>query len=142
MTHLVQERSKLGEDERLLGARRQLQEMEKSPFTRNEHYLADYREKFLTHYKALRRKDSNSFVTQLDAHGQSGGDDAFKQTLNAAMSSIQSLGFHNFKPEDIPRLLPADPYEPAIEIMADVRAYVQGSYSVYSALLLRCLILP
>lgn len=102
-----------------------LQVMEKSPFTRNDHYFADYREKFLTHYKAVRRQDSNSFIAQLD-NGQSSGDEAFRQTLSTAMASIQSLGFHDFKPADIPRLLPPDPCEAAIEIMADVRAYFQG----------------
>lgn len=102
--------------------------MEKNPFTRNDHYFADYRDKFLTHYKSLRRQDSNTFVAQLDK-GQSAVDEAFKQTLNTAMASIQGLGFHDFKPEDIPRLLPPDPCEAAIEIMADVRAYFQGAYT-------------
>ena len=44
------------------------------------------------------------------------------------MASIQSLGFHDFMPADIPRLLPPDPCEAAIEIMADARAYFQGVY--------------
>ncbi|KAI0032843.1 P-loop containing nucleoside triphosphate hydrolase protein [Vararia minispora EC-137] len=103
-----------------------LQNMEKEPFTRNGHYFADYRSKFLAHYKALRRKESHAFIKDLEDENK--GNDEFNKLLNTAMSSIQSLGFRNFTANDIPRLLPPDPMESAIEIMADVRAYFQVAY--------------
>ncbi|VDC05683.1 unnamed protein product [Peniophora sp. CBMAI 1063] len=107
-----------------------LQIMERNPFTRNDHYFADYREKFLTHYKAVRRQDSNDFIARLD-RGESDVDEGFRETLNSAMASIHSLGFHEFAPANLPRLLPPDSCEAAIEIMADVRAYFQVAYKRY-----------
>ena len=50
-------------------------------------------------------------------------DDSVKK----ALSALAELGI-NVQPEDLPKLLPADPMEAAIAIMASVRAYFQGAY--------------
>ncbi|KAI0319289.1 P-loop containing nucleoside triphosphate hydrolase protein [Amylostereum chailletii] len=101
-------------------------EEEDRPFSRNTHYLSDYRDKFLTHYQSLRRQESHSFVDQLD--NRSSREDAFSEALNAAMTSLTQMGFHGVDPSSLARLLPLDTMEPAIEIMADVRAYFQVAY--------------
>ena len=46
------------------------------------------------------------------------------------LAGLAELGVVGVKPEDIPKLLPPDRMEPALVIMADVRAYFQGSYFV------------
>ena len=53
-------------------------------------------------------------------------DVAFFNTLIRAITGINALGIHSVRPTDLARLLPSDRMEPAIEIMADVRAYFQG----------------
>jgi hypothetical protein len=47
------------------------------------------------------------------------------------LAGLAELGVVGVKPEDIPKLLPPDQMEPALVIMADVRAYFQGSYNLF-----------
>lgn len=42
------------------------------------------------------------------------------------LSGLAELGMHGVTEEDLPKLLPPDRMEPALVIMADVRAYFQG----------------
>ena len=51
------------------------------------------------------------------------GDDGIKK----ALAALAEIGI-NSRAEDLPKLLPADPMEAAIAIMASVRAYFQGAY--------------
>lgn len=97
-----------------------LLEEEQEPFTMNEHYFMDYRSKFLGHYKGIRLKAESSFIDKLQ-------NEENKQHLSRVTSSLAALGFSNVDPSTLPRLLPPDPMESAIEIMAEVRAYFQGS---------------
>ena len=48
---------------------------------------------------------------------------------------LTELGVVGVKPEFIPKLLPPDRMEPALVIMADVRAHFQGSYIHFHSLL-------
>jgi hypothetical protein len=50
-----------------------------------------------------------------------------KQLVSRVTSTLAALGLPNVDPSTLPRLLPPDPMECAIEIMAEVRAYFQGS---------------
>ena len=97
-----------------------LLEEEQEPFTMNEHYFMDYRSKFLGHYKGIRIKAESSFIDKLESEEN-------KKIMGAVTSGLAALGFPNVDPSTLPRLLPPDPMESAIEIMAEVRAYFQGS---------------
>ncbi|PPR05458.1 hypothetical protein CVT24_008227 [Panaeolus cyanescens] len=49
-----------------------------------------------------------------------------------ALAGLAELGFQGIKAEDLLRLIPADPMEPALNIMADVRAYFQVAYKRFA----------
>ena len=46
------------------------------------------------------------------------------------MAGLAEVGVSGIKPEDLPRLFPSDSMEPALLIMADVRAYFQGNWLI------------
>lgn len=91
------------------------------PFTMNARYYAEYRSKFLSHYKRDRLRLKISVIRNLEDNPPS-----TKMALNEAMSSLAKLGFRSLEASSLAALLPPDPMEPAIGIMADVRAYFQG----------------
>jgi hypothetical protein len=43
------------------------------------------------------------------------------------MAGLAEIGMSGVKPGDLPRLFPSDSMEPALVIMAEVRAYFQGN---------------
>ena len=47
------------------------------------------------------------------------------------LAGLAEIGMTGVKAEDLPKLLPPDRMAPALEIMADVRAYFQGIYIVF-----------
>ncbi|KAI9456485.1 P-loop containing nucleoside triphosphate hydrolase protein [Boletus coccyginus] len=94
-----------------------LLELEKNPTTLNTHYYADYKDQFLTFYKAA--QDDSDLVTRLQ---QVRGD-----PVNRVLSGLNELGI-SAKATDLPKLLPPDPTEAALNIMASVRAYFQVAY--------------
>ena len=96
-----------------------LLEDENEPFTMNTHYYAEYRSNFLNHYKSERLRSKSSFIRNLEDGNSSG-------TINETIASLAKLGLHSVDASSLAALLPPDPMEPAIEIMADVRAYFQG----------------
>ena len=95
---------------------------ENEPFTMNDRYYAEYRSKFLSHYKRERLRSKNSVIQSLEDNNSP----VFKAAVNEAMSSLARLGFRSIDASSLVALLPPDPMEPAIGIMADVRAYFQG----------------
>jgi hypothetical protein len=144
--------------------------LEGRPFTLNSHYLSDYKDKFLAHYKGLRRQDLRathnlmqkpsvsvkpSVPAPILTKGTNTGNipDVFKfssttlaapgsssqfqsmeslmrdEMVNAVMAGLADLGFHGLTAADLAKLLPPDEMEPAINIMAEVRAYFQGQTS-------------
>ncbi|KAJ7064507.1 P-loop containing nucleoside triphosphate hydrolase protein [Mycena amicta] len=99
-----------------------------APMTLNEHYLADYRQKYLARYRAAREKASNNaFATQIENH-QPPSPLASPSTIDSILGQFASIGLSGLKAEDFARLLPTDKMGPALEIMADVRAYFQVAY--------------
>ncbi|KAI0042655.1 hypothetical protein FA95DRAFT_1610025 [Auriscalpium vulgare] len=98
---------------------------EREPFTRNVHYFMDYRAKFLAFYKGNRQE--NGFVKNL-TESEQGGNEGLAASLGKAISGLAELGLHGVQPDSLTRLLPSDPMEAAVEIMADVRAYFQVAY--------------
>ena len=99
-----------------------LLEDENEPFTMNFHYYAEYRSKFLNHYKSDRLRSKSSFIRNLE----DGNNSSMMNAVNETISSLAKLGLHSVDASSLASLLPPDPMEPAIEIMADVRAYFQG----------------
>ena len=48
------------------------------------------------------------------------------QALNNIISNLATIGIHSIAAQDLSRLLPEDETDPALGIMAEVRAYFQG----------------
>jgi hypothetical protein len=102
-----------------------LLEEEKEPFTMNDHYFMDYRSKFLAYYKDARLRAKSQFIRNLENSDDGDMVDAISETI----CSLTRMGLPA-KASSLANLLPADPMDPAIEIMADVRAYFQGSSDI------------
>jgi hypothetical protein len=102
-----------------------LLEEEKEPFTMNDHYFMDYRSKFLAYYKDARLRAKSQFIRNLENSDDGDMVDAISETI----CSLTRIGLQA-KASSLANLLPADPMDPAIEIMADVRAYFQGSSDI------------
>ncbi|KII95434.1 hypothetical protein PLICRDRAFT_25913 [Plicaturopsis crispa FD-325 SS-3] len=109
-----------------------LLQLEQRPFTLNTHYYSDYKDKFMSYYKGARELGENSsLLTNLQSykpHTHPQLATGFTNSMSKAMSGLTEVGFSGLKPTDLPKLLPADPYEPALNIMAGVRAYFQVAY--------------
>ena len=108
------------------------------PFTLNQHYLSDYKEKFLAYYKAAREDDIRNFVTkQVKAYKKTSAsrfsasddddDEESPKGISKVLLGLTEMGITGIQPDDIYKVLPADEMAPAITIMADVRAYFQGT---------------
>lgn len=112
-----------------------LLEDEYEPFTMNEHYFRDYRSKFLTYYKGTRSRAKSNFIRNLE----STDDEDMTRAMNDTLSSLAKMGLQAVNAPALASLLPLDPMEPAIGIMADVRAYFQGTWRLFSPLALSTL---
>ncbi|KAI6040078.1 P-loop containing nucleoside triphosphate hydrolase protein [Pisolithus marmoratus] len=100
-----------------------LLQVESTPATLNNQHYADYHDKFLAYYRSCRgnNRSTTSNIQRLVAGG-------FKaETMNRALSSLTELGI-SAKADDLVRLLPSDPLDVALGIMASVRAYFQVAY--------------
>ncbi|KAH9965467.1 P-loop containing nucleoside triphosphate hydrolase protein [Russula dissimulans] len=97
---------------------------EQEPFTMNEHYYMEYRSKFLAHYKEARLRAKSNFIRNLENRD----DRDMTQAMNDALASLTRMGLESVDASLLANLLPSDPMEPAIGIMADVRAYFQVAY--------------
>src|SRR6266576_6288121 len=98
-------------------------EEEKEPFTITDQYFMDYRSKFLAYYKDARREARSQFIRNLD-------DGDMMETITETLCSLTRMGLEQANASSLANLLPPDPMDPAIEIMADVRAYFQGSSGI------------
>ena len=108
-----------------------LLEEEKEPFTMNEHYFMDYRSKFLGYYKDARLRAKSQFIRNLENRD----DGNMMEAMSEALCSLSRMGLEA-NASSLAKVLPADPMDPAIEIMADVRAYFQGSSGILLLLVL------
>ncbi len=114
--------------------------LEKHPRTLNEPYYLDYRARFLSHYKGWRPKDDqprSSLTSRINAafNGETAEPD-LQNDINLILAGFSKIGLHSMQPNDLAKLLPPDPYDAAIDIMASVRAYFQGEHLCH---LPRCL---
>ncbi|KAJ2918308.1 hypothetical protein MD484_g2118, partial [Candolleomyces efflorescens] len=117
--------------------------LESLPFTLNQHYLSDYKEKFLAYYKAAREDDIRNFVTkQVKAYKKTSAsrfsasddddDEESPKGISKVLLGLTEMGITGIQPDDIYKVLPADEMGPAITIMADVRAYFQVAYKRFA----------
>ncbi|KAF9465139.1 P-loop containing nucleoside triphosphate hydrolase protein [Collybia nuda] len=109
-----------------------LLDIEERPFTLNDHYFQDYKNKFLAHYRNAREKQCHprliasvqaEAAPQLTEESPQGGS-----SLNRAMAALAEMGLNGLKPEDLAKLISPDGKEHALVVMADVRAYFQVAY--------------
>jgi hypothetical protein len=105
--------------------------------------LSDYKNKFLAHYKGTREKYERLDIMSIihtynfSSSGSSNANSAgspYRATsasqptgIAKILSGLAEIGMPGVKPEELPRLFPPDSMEPALIIMADVRAYFQGN---------------
>lgn len=113
-----------------------LVDLEDKAFSLNTHYLADYKSKFLAYYRGARCKNNHTdIMTTIKAYTPPpqtpfGGP---KQNpplygVSKVLSGLAEMGFTEVHATDIAKLFVTDSMEPALEIMADVRAYFQGRF--------------
>ncbi|KAI0657630.1 P-loop containing nucleoside triphosphate hydrolase protein [Cubamyces menziesii] len=103
--------------------------LEKRPKTLSEPYYSDYREKFISHYKSCRPKADQpreTFASKLQSYMDPQSD--MSKYMNRVLNGLTDIGLPGMTPNDLAKLLPADPHDTAIDIMAGVRAYFQVAY--------------
>lgn len=112
--------------------------LEDLPFSLNTHYLADYKSKFFAYYKGSReeynRADLMNAIREYENQGPSPPRSASPTVeptgIAKILSGLAEIGVNSVRPEDLAKLLPPDRMEPALTIMADIRAYFQGLSSI------------
>ncbi|KAI0692158.1 P-loop containing nucleoside triphosphate hydrolase protein [Cytidiella melzeri] len=113
-----------------------LLELEKQPRTLNDHYYSDYKDKFLALYRGSRQSViSAPLVDKLGRYSASVSSTLYRSTsdvailngTNKALAGLSEIGL-TVKAPELMKLLPPDPLEPALQIMATVRAYFQVAY--------------
>ncbi|RXW23695.1 hypothetical protein EST38_g2159 [Candolleomyces aberdarensis] len=123
-----------------------LLDLEDLPFTLNHHYLSDYKEKFLAYYKAAReeviRNDVAAHIKAFERQSLGSSrpyvvsnpgpryiqpEEGEPTGIAKVLKGLVEMGITGTKPEDVYKILPPDAMAPAINIMADVRAYFQGT---------------
>jgi hypothetical protein len=133
-----------------------LLKIEGEPFTVNDHYMADYKEKFLVYYRRVRRetkkkttynsgtlkpatpkrgntagrKFESPFESPSSISKSSGFGEEVVDPITEALTALSRAGYPGLTEEDLPKLLGQDVMEPALEIMATVRAYFQGTLKI------------
>ncbi|KAK0224243.1 P-loop containing nucleoside triphosphate hydrolase protein [Armillaria fumosa] len=110
--------------------------LEDLPFTLNTHYLADYNAKFFAYYKGARqRASSGDVMSKLQGFQNGVRTNSMQYTTNSitnAISALSAIGIEGIKANDLAKLLPPDQMEPALSIMAEVRAYFQVAYKRFT----------
>jgi hypothetical protein len=88
-------------------------------------------------YKGAREKEIRGAVSaQIEAYNRGADSERGYEDYSEAdpgpvaqtLRGLAGLGLHGCQAEDIYKMLPRDEMEPAIEVMAGVRAYFQGDY--------------
>jgi hypothetical protein len=106
---------------------------EEKPYTQNEDYFFSYRSDLLARYRSIYRESCGqgavaSILQSYNPLSQGGIVYSQWQHVNTAISSLAALGIHGVMAGDLIKLLPGDGVaDSALEIMAEVRAYFQGT---------------
>lgn len=107
-----------------------LLQIESRPYTLNTHYFADYKAKFLAFYRGSRESGTRGDLIQsLNSFDpNSGGEEnPFDENMKRIMAALPQIGITGTQAIDLAKLLSTDPMDPALAIMAGVRAYFQGA---------------
>jgi hypothetical protein len=97
------------------------------PMTVNEDTLSDYKDKFLTHYRAIHHGHNNNGNGNGNLQTFINGGFDGGSYFNNAVSNLNHMGFPGMTRQDFLRLLRPNTDEDAMEIMAECRAYYQGT---------------
>lgn len=120
-----------------------LHDLEKIPMTLNDYHYLDYKAKFLAYYEEWRSRSLGAhWVHRLNLHSDGCEDSGSKETISVEDDSkeeseedpdiveiirkFNDLNGSGIKSADLARVLQPELYDPALEIMASVRAYFQG----------------
>lgn len=110
-----------------------LLQLEDLPFSLNTHYLEDYKSKFFAHYKGSRagynRADLMNAIREYESRPTpTKVPKQYVEPMGVSkiLVGLAEISVRGIQPEDLAKLLPPDRMEPALIIMADVRAYFQG----------------
>jgi hypothetical protein len=112
-----------------------LMNVEKRPYTLNTHYYSDYKDKFLSFYRGCREMGNNGQIMKnLQSYKpivpNSYSTPTPVQTgVAQVLSALPQIGITGTQAPDLAKLFAPDPMESALNIMAGVRAYFQGSCS-------------
>ena len=104
--------------------------LEDRPFTMNNHYLSDYRSKFLAHYKGARESCQQPDLMRMIQAARPVALGYSPTGVAKVIACLAEIGMSGVRADDLAKLLPPDKMEPALEIMAGVRAYFQGKYFI------------
>jgi len=105
-----------------------LLQVEKEPSTKNVHYFKDYRKNFFAVYKGIFNSGSNDdFVERVQSSSDQSPE--FTKALGIILANLPKIGFHDVKALELTMLQASEDADDAIKIMADVRAYFQGTCS-------------
>ncbi|KAJ7653846.1 P-loop containing nucleoside triphosphate hydrolase protein [Mycena rosella] len=102
--------------------------------TLNEHYLADYKDKFLSYYKGARETAQNPVLAAaIQAYRPNQFTFTYRSKnrlpdITQVLSGLASIGLSGIDAKDLVKLLAPDRMDPALNIMSDVRAYFQVAY--------------
>jgi len=113
-------------------------EMECEHYTQNEPFFYDCRDRYLTRYKSLFRESlqQDTILEKLLDCARMGEplmlQTPFGAKVHAIIKALDELGIIGRQPTDLGKLLPNDNLDPALEIMAEVRAYFQVAYKRFA----------
>lgn len=112
-------------------------DIESIPWTQNYHYYFSNRDKFSKLYQSVYRvsrgeqsvlRTLTAFDSNPTTDSNATSDSRIVELTKQILSGYAGLGIHGVKADDFVKLRPADhELTPALEIMADVRAYFQGA---------------
>ncbi|KAH9910677.1 P-loop containing nucleoside triphosphate hydrolase protein [Amylocystis lapponica] len=100
---------------------------EKRARTLNSHYYCSYRDKFFAHYKGCRPNYGHATLYDNTSQPPEGSNH-----VDDILSNFSALGVRNITRSDLAKVLPSDPHEDALVIMARVRAYFQVAYKRFA----------
>lgn len=90
-----------------------LTRLEERPCTLDDHYYVEYRDKLMAHYKQWRQQDRNPLLIQTIANFKKNpGSEDNPNPLAKILGGLDEMGM-NTVAEEIAKLLPPDPMEPA-----------------------------
>ncbi|KAF7977729.1 hypothetical protein HWV62_2796 [Athelia sp. TMB] len=112
-----------------------LLEIESRPYTLNTHYYSDYKDKFLAFYRGSRQSGSSGdLIRNLQSYDPTRPHEStsFQESIAQIISALPKVGITGTQAADLAKLLAPDPMEPALAIIAGVRAYFQVAYKRFT----------